>query len=60
MKAADCHLLGNINAIYNFVAMVDGYHLQIQIRSKYVAGNVLSYISGNYETYSMSNQGASD
>ena len=46
--------------IWNCVAAVDGYHLQIQTPSKVEAKNVKSFFSGHYQTYGVNVQAACD
>lgn len=46
--------------IWNCVAAVDGYHLQIQTPSKAEAKNVKSFFSGHYQTYGVNIQAACD
>ena len=44
--------------IWNCVAVLDGYHLQIQKPSKTEAKNVKSFFSGHYQTYVINIQAA--
>jgi DDE superfamily endonuclease len=46
--------------IWNCVAVVDGYHLQIQTPSKKEARNVKSFFSGHYQTYGVNVQASCD
>lgn len=46
--------------IWNCVAVLDGYHLQIQTPSKSEARNVRSFFSGHYQTYGVNVQAACD
>ena len=46
--------------IWNCIAVVDGYHLQIQTPSKKEARNVRSFFSGHYQTYGVNVQAACD
>jgi hypothetical protein len=46
--------------IWNCVAVLDGYHLQIQTPSKTEAKNVKSFFSGHYQTYGINIQAACD
>ena len=46
--------------IWNCIAAVDGYHLQIQTPSKAEAKNVKSFLSGHYQTYGVNIQAACD
>ena len=46
--------------IWNCVAAVDGYHLQIQTPSKAEAKNVKPFFSGHYQTYGVNIQAACD
>ena len=46
--------------IWNCVAVLDGYHLQIQTPSKTEARNVRSFFSGHYQTYGVNVQAACD
>ncbi|KAI2489792.1 nuclease [Fragilaria crotonensis] len=46
--------------IWNCVAAVDGYHLQIQTPSKAEAKNVKSFFSGHYQTYGVNVQASCD
>ena len=48
------------SCIWNCVAAVDGYHLQIQTPSKAEAKNVKSFFSGHYQTYGVNVQAACD
>ena len=47
-------------AIKGCVACLDGYLLQIKVPSSIVTGNVKAYFSGNYLTYGINVQAASD
>jgi DDE superfamily endonuclease len=46
--------------IWNCVAAIDGYHLQITTPSKKEAKNVKSFFSGHYQTYGVNIQAACD
>ena len=46
--------------IWNCVAVVDGYHLQIKPPSKSEVSNVKSFFSGHYQTYGLNIQAACD
>ena len=46
--------------IWNCVAVLDGYHLQIQTPSKKEARNAKSFFSGHYQTYGVNLQAACD
>jgi hypothetical protein len=46
--------------IWNCIAAVDGYHLQITTPSKKEAKNVRSFYSGHYQTYGMNVQASCD
>jgi DDE superfamily endonuclease len=46
--------------IWNCVAVLDGYHLQIDTPSKKEAKNVKSFFSGHYQTYGVNIQAACD
>jgi hypothetical protein len=46
--------------IWNCVAVLDGYHLQIQTPSRTEARNVRSFFSGHYQTYGVNVQAACD
>jgi hypothetical protein len=46
--------------IWNCVAVLDGYHLQIQTPSRAEARNVRSFFSGHYQTYGVNVQAACD
>ena len=46
--------------IWNCVAVLNGYHLQIQTPSKKEARNVKSFFSGHYQTYGVNVQAACD
>jgi hypothetical protein len=46
--------------IWNCVAVVDGYHLQITTPSKKEAKNVRSFFSGHYQTYGINVQASCD
>ena len=48
------------NCIWNCVAAVDGYHLQITTPSKKEAKNVRSFYSGHYQTYGVNVQASCD
>ncbi len=48
------------SCIWNCVAGVDGYHLQIQTPSKAEAKNVKSFFLGHYQTYGVNVQAACD
>lgn len=46
--------------IWNCVAVIDGYHLQIRPPSKSEVRNVKSFFSGHYQTYGLNIQAACD
>ena len=46
--------------IWNCVAVIDGYHLQIKSPSKNEVKNVRSFFSGHYQTYGVNVQAACD
>ena len=46
--------------LWNCVAVLDGYHLQIQTPSKTEARNVRSFCSGHYQTHGVNVQAACD
>jgi DDE superfamily endonuclease len=61
MKAAEgLQSVSSNGAITNCVAVVDGYHLQIETPRKADALNVRSYFSGHYKTYGFNVQAACD